>query len=96
MTDNSSAPGAGAVSADIARLKHNVRLDRIHYVPIGELVGSVRLRGQLLAGRHELQIESQARFPIPAIQLVARGHPPCGDDVRPLPAELAERRGPAL
>ncbi|CAM3288155.1 hypothetical protein SPAN111604_14810 [Sphingomonas antarctica] len=32
---------------------------------------------------------------IPLLQLVARDHPPGGDDVRPLPAVAAERRGPA-
>ena len=34
--------------------------------------------------------------PIPIFQLVTRDHPPSRDDVRPVSAELAQRRGPAV
>ena len=53
-------------------------------------------RGRALAGLvadpDEPQIESQAAKPVPLFQFVARGDPPGGDDVRPLPAVAAERR----
>jgi hypothetical protein len=50
----------------------------------------------LLANENQPQIESQTSLPFPLFQLVARGDPPCGHDVRSLSAEPAERRSAAL
>lgn len=39
---------------------------------------------------------SLARQSVPLFPLITRGDPPCGDDVRPLPALTAQCRGPAV
>ena len=53
-------------------------------------------RRALLAGTNAPQISSPAGKSFPPFQLFARGDPLSRDDVCPLPAELAECRGPAV
>jgi len=52
------------------------------------------LTGRQLDRRHDQAAE--ARQPVPLVRLLARGDPAGGDDVRPLPAVAAQRRGSAL
>ena len=47
-----------------------------------------------VGGRHASS--AQASQPVPLLQLVVRGDPAGGDDVRALPALLTERGGPAV
>ena len=56
--------------------------------------GSRRL--VLIADANEPQIESQTSLPFPLFQLIARGDPAGGDDVREIPPFAAQRRGPAV
>ena len=50
----------------------------------------------VLAKADEPQIQSQAAQPVQVFQLVTRGDPPGGDDVRAVPAVTEERRGSAV
>ena len=50
----------------------------------------------VLARADEPQIQSQAAQSVPVFQLLARGDPPCGDDVRAVSPVVEERRGPAV
>ena len=54
-----------------------------------------RLVRRARAGRLDAS-PSQTSQPIPLFQLIARGDPPRGDDVRPLPAIAPERGGLAV
>ena len=63
-----------------------------------EITGSVRASAPFgketrVGGSHASS--SQARFAFPLLQLLARGDPPGGADVREVPFELEERLGPA-
>lgn len=50
----------------------------------------------LLAVGYDAQITSQATLSLPLFQLVARGHPPRGDNVCPVSLVVEERRRPAV
>ena len=50
----------------------------------------------LLAAVDGSQIEGKAAQSVSLFQLLARGYPAGGDDVRPLPVIAAERRGPVI